>query len=411
MTLKEDGARCAFFRTDDPWLSSRHARIMRVMGRFLVEDLGSKNGTFVRGVQEERAELRDGDILSFGHCFLLFHHAVSGATPSLPTVELDSIGEAGFSTLVPSWADALQRTMRVARSPIAMVLHGETGTGKEVLARSIHQMSGRKGEFVAVNCGALPRDLVEAEFFGHRKGAFSGATEDRPGLFRSADHGTLLLDEIGDMPLTAQATLLRALQEGEVRPVGSSRAVAVDVRVIAATHRNLDQLVEAGQFRADLYARLAGHQVELPPLRDRKADLGMFVATALNTHNSHSAPNVRFSPAACRALLNHSWPGNVRELHKCIATALVLAGEETMDVVHLPDVVQRSLTSASSVRKEEEAARKQELIRLLREHEGNLSKVARAIGKARVQVQRWVKRYGLDAEQFRPADVDIKKKP
>ena len=419
-TSLEGGVRRASFQTDDPWLSSSHARVTRVMGRHVLEDLGSKNGTFVDGVAAKRVELSDGDLVQAGHCLFLFREGLSASGASLAVFEpagapagpgpsaVARPGEAarGLTTLLPEWGEALSRLARVAASDIPVVLQGETGTGKEVLARAIHEVSARKGEFVAVNCGALPRDLVEAELFGHRRGAFSGATEDRPGLLRSADGGTLLLDEIGDMPLPAQTALLRALQEREVRPVGATRASPVDLRVIAATHRDLDGLVHTGQFRADLFARLAGHVVHLPPLRERREDIGVFLADALaeaggRRAGGREAAPVTLSPAAARALVCHSWPGNVRELHKCVSTALVLSEEGAIDVGHLPAALQGAARTAKAARESEEATQKRRLALLLREHGGNLSAVARALGKARVQVQRWVKRYGLDAETYR----------
>src|SRR5262249_4252107 len=161
---------------------------------------------------------------------------------------------------------------------LSILLLGETGTGKEVLARSLHALSQRPGPFIAVNCGAIPENLVEGQLFGHVRGAFSGALKDEPGLVRAAQGGTLLLDEIGDLPASSQAALLRVLQESEVRPVGSTQTVKVDVRIIAATHRPLESLIKGNAFRHDLYARLAGFRFELAPLRKRKVDLGLLIA-------------------------------------------------------------------------------------------------------------------------------------
>src|SRR5262249_31546947 len=283
----------------------------------------------------------------------------------------------------------------VARSMIPVVLEGETGTGKEVLARALHGISGRTGEIIAVNCGALPRDLVEGELFGHRKGAFSGATEDRLGLVRSADKGTLFLDEIGDLPASAQATLLRVLQEREVRPVGGTRTISVDLRVVAATHRSLDQMVAAGEFRADLLARIAGYRFEMPPLRARREDMGLLLGAILKRLAPERAAATSIHPRAVRALLGHPRPGNVRELEQCLRGAVVLAEGGPIELEHLPAVVQRVLVGPAA-RDSEEGARQEQILALLREHRGNIAAVAKHMGKARMQVQRWLKRYGID---------------
>jgi transcriptional regulator with PAS, ATPase and Fis domain len=284
-----------------------------------------------------------------------------------------------------------------------VLIEGETGTGKEVIARAVHEQSERKGDFVAINCGALPRDLVEGELFGFRRGAFSGAPEDRPGLLRSADRGTLFLDEIGDLPAPSQAALLRVLQEREVRPVGATRPIPIDLRVVAATHRPLERMVEAGTFRADLFARLAGYRVELPPLAMRREDLGVITGTILRELAPERAANLELAPRAARALLYYPWPGNVRELEKCLESALVLVGEGTrIELEHLPLAVQAAITETGAGRRTAEAnAEREKLVAMMREHKGNVAAVARTMGKARMQIQRWLKRYDIDAESFR----------
>jgi transcriptional regulator with GAF, ATPase, and Fis domain len=214
-----------------------------------------------------------------------------------------------------------------------VLLLGETGTGKELLARAIHRLSERKGPFVAVNCGALPMTLVEAQLFGHVRGAFSGAVADAPGLLRSSDGGTLLLDEVGDLPEPSQAALLRALQEREVMPVGGVRAIKTDLRVVAATHQPLEKLVAQGDFRKDFYARLAGYSFSLPPLRERREDIGLLVGAF-----ARERP-IRLTAAAGRALLRYPWPLNVRELHQALDVAATLAEGELIDVMDLPPAV------------------------------------------------------------------------
>ena len=258
---------------------------------------------------------------------------------------------------------------------------------------------------MAVNCGGIARTLVETEMFGYRKGAFSGADEDRPGLVRSADKGTLFLDEIADLPQGAQAVLLRALQESEVVPVGATRPVKVDVRVLAATHYDVRELVSEGTFRADLFARISGFTLRLPPLRERREDLGILIGEILRRAAPDLMDHVTITSEAARALFLHTWPLNVRELEKCLASALVLAAGQTIDLAHLPDwahgapmpapsAPQRSISPADQRQRDE-------LVALLKEHRGNVSSIARAMGKARMQIQRWLKRYGLDPESYR----------
>ncbi|MDI1447444.1 sigma 54-interacting transcriptional regulator [Polyangium sp. 6x1] len=393
-------ARRLTIHTDDPRMSATHARLGKLLQRWVVDDAGSKNGSFVNGIRTTRDELEDGDLIELGQTFFLYREALPCDPNDPPVLDRTALRPAapGLATVLPELHRVFERLVPIARSTVSVILEGETGTGKEVMARALHALSGRPGDFVAVNCGALPKDLVEAELFGHKKGAFSGATEDRLGLVRSADRGTLFLDEIGDLPAPAQAALLRTLQEREVRPIGGTRSIPVDLRVIAATHRSLERMVAAGSFRADLWNRLAGHKVELPPLRARREDLGLLAGAILDRLPPEQATRIRIRPRAARAMLRHDWPGNVRELEKCLGTAVVLAGEEgLLEIEHLPAAVQRALEGLST----EESARRDELVALLREHGGNITAVAKAMGKARMQVQRWMKRYGIEAERFR----------
>ncbi|WP_437983095.1 sigma 54-interacting transcriptional regulator [Sorangium sp. So ce117] len=400
----DTSARWVDIRLDDRWLSSKHARVIRILGRWTFEDCGSKNGSSVNGTPQSSAVLADGDLIELGRTFFIFREALASehgdATIAAPSPA--AAPAPGLVSVLPEIAALFERLALVARSPLSILLHGETGTGKEVMARAVHALSGRPGELVAVNCGALPRDLVEAELFGHRKGAFSGAIDDRPGLVRNADRGTLFLDEIGDLPLPAQTVLLRVLQEREVRPVGGARAVPVDVRVVAATHRPLVRMIAAGEFRADLYARLAGHTVELPALRSRREDLGLIAGALLGRMDPVLTDRLQIHPRAARALLMYRWPGNVRELDQCLTSALVLAhGGGTIDLEHLPAAIQQPGGEAGAADLGDDEARRDALMTLLREHRGNIASVARAMGKARMQIQRWMKRYGLDPDAFR----------
>jgi DNA-binding NtrC family response regulator len=385
----------------DPRMSSAHARLQRVLGSWVLADSGSKNGTWCDGQRIDRAQVRDGAVLEMGHTFLLFREALAGASPD--RVDAGDPGRAakGLSTLVPAFAAELGRIELVARSQVPVLLFGETGTGKEVMARAIHALSGRAGPFQAVNCAAIAPGLIESELFGHRKGAFTGAVDDHAGAVRSAHRGTLLLDEIGDLPPPAQAVLLRVLQESEVKPLGSDRAVPIDLRVVAATNRDLDDLAATQRFRPDLLARLSGYRCTLPPLRERREDFGLLTAAVLERIGQ---PALTFSVEAARALLRYRWPLNVRELDKCLHAAAVLAGGGQVELEHLPEALRQpddAPPPAAEPKEGPDAQRREELVRLLRERGGNVTAVARDMGKARTQVQRWLRRFHIDPLSFR----------
>ena len=382
----------------DQWMSTRHARIERCVGGFWLSDDGSKNGVLLNGHCTDGALLVDGDWIEVGRTLLRYRQ---GALPRPGRPQGSRPGAvAALVTSLPILEERSRDLEEIARSPVSVVLRGETGTGKEVVARAVHQLSGRRGDLIAVNCGALPATLLESELFGYRKGSFSNAIEDRPGLVRAADMGTLFLDEIGDLPQPSQAALLRVLQEQEVTPLGGTRPIKVDLRVICATHRDLEAQVALGQFRADLYARVSGYIFSIPPLRERREDLGLLTAALLR----RNAPDhdVRFEPEAVRALCRYDWPLNVRELEKCLVSALVLARGAAIGIEHLSAAIVASPAEAAvkpaNVRRVE---RREHLAAALRSHHGNVSAVARALGKARSQVQRWIRDYGLDPGHYR----------
>lgn len=390
-------------------LSTEHCRLVRAGPDWVVEDLKSTNGTFVNGARIERSPLREGGLVVAGRT--LFSIASSRMTPHDAAPDADSADLAsipGHETLDPELAVQLEAFVRLAKANVAVLVRGETGTGKELMARSAHARSGRSGAFVAVNCGAIPAALVESTLFGHVRGAFSGALRDEPGLFRAADGGTLFLDEIGDLAPTSQAALLRALQEREVMPVGATRAVPVRIGVVAATHQPLEAMVDEGTFRRDLYARLAGFVLDLPPLRARRIDLGILVALLLRKLAPGSSDAVRITPAAAEALYRYDWPLNTRELEQCLARALVLAGDGPVDLGHLPEAIAAPRPSpaideghAPAGLSQRDAKLRLELLGHLAEHRGNLADVARAMGKARMQVHRWCKRFGIDPNAYR----------
>lgn len=376
------------------WASERHAKLVRTLGRWQIEDTGSKNGTWINGARVARSVLADGDVVEIGHTLFVFLRALSWATADLADAGAIAALE-GVPTLYPELARTLRQLASIATSGTPIVICGPTGTGKEVVARSIHAASKRAGAFVPVNCGALPRDLVESMLFGHRRGAFSGAVDDEVGLVRSSHRGTLFLDEIGDLPLQAQAALLRVLQEREVMAVGSTRTVPVDLRVVAATHRDLPAMVAAGTFRADLLHRLAGFTVSLPPLVDRRADLGLLVARILAQHAPDRA--VVFHPRVARSLFAYRWPGNIRELAQVIGAAVALAGTGPITLEHLPAAMRERSPSVVAL----EGIDRDRLLALLDEHHGNVRAIARALGKDPVQIRRWLRRHSLDAGRFR----------
>ena len=398
--------KCAL-RVPDARMSNVHARIVRRDGGLVVDDAGSTNGTIVNGATIASKALVDGDVLELGQTLFVYREIAldaADAARDLDPRDLAATGAPrGMATLDPLFARRLERLARVAASPLTILLLGETGTGKEVLSRAVHAISKRPGAFVAVNCGAIPPGLVESQLFGHVRGSFSGATRDEPGLVRAAQFGTLLLDEIGDLPLPAQAALLRVLQEGEVLPVGGAKPVPVDVRFVSATHKPLEDLVERGDFRRDLYARLAGYAFTIAPLRERRVDLGLLIASLLSGITLPPA-GLRLHREASRAMLRYDWPMNVRELDQCLRATSVLADDGLVTVDDLPAAIADARGDAREddadvLDAQDDALRKDLLVRMA-EARGNVSEVARAMGKARQQVQRWVRRFGIVSEAF-----------
>jgi DNA-binding NtrC family response regulator len=364
----------------DPRVSSKHARLVSVAGRWHVEDLESRNGTFVAGTRTEATALADGDVIDTGDTVLRYRELDDAGTDMLAPAAHD------LHSLLPDVQRELDELAGAATSSLTILLEGETGTGKEVVARAIHTRSQRRGAWTPVNCGALPRERVAAELFGWKRGAFPGAHNDHPGLVRASDGGTLFLDEIGDLPIADQATLLRVLQEHEVLPIAASQPVHVDLRVIAATHQPLDELVGQDKFRRDLLARLAGVRATLRPLRERREDLGWIARDLLERHGAGDAV---IRAATWRALIAHGWPANIRELELALQRALVRRKPDEPLVVEL-----RGAPPAQT-------DRRGHLVAAMQRHAGNVAAVARELGKARMQIQRWLRRYEIDPEDYR----------
>ena len=296
----------------------------------------------------------------------------------------DELGKSRYGEIVGScegMREVFKKVEKVARADISVLITGETGTGKELIAREVHKRSPRaKGPFVVINCGAIPENLLESELFGHVKGAFTGAIATRPGRFQSASGGTLFLDEIGEMPLHLQVKILRALQERAVTKVGDSKSEPVDIRVVAATHRDLDQMVKDGTFREDLYYRLNVVQVHLPPLRDRGDDVVVIAQFLLDKYAAEFEKKVRtFTPKAITAIRKYAWPGNVRQLENRLKRAVVLCDRSQVAPEDL-DITSEDLEDILPLADALERFRKRYIDEALERNGGNRTKTARELG-------------------------------
>ncbi len=295
----------------------------------------------------------------------------------------------------------LELVTRVGPTDATVLIQGESGTGKEVIAKAIHHTSLRaQGPFVAVNCGALPEPLLESEIFGHVKGAFTGATMNKKGLFEEAHEGTFFLDEIGEMPPTLQVKLLRVLQDNEVRRVGSNQPVTVNARVLAATNRDLGQMMRQGTFREDLFYRLNVIAVVLPPLRERREDIPVLAEHFLERFSGKHGRTLRLSPEAMERLLRYPWPGNVRELENTMERTAILARKETIEPEDLPPHIAAGtdLGPAPSLPREQSLAEteKVHILQTLERYGWNHSRAAEALGIGRTTLWRKLKEYGLE---------------
>ena len=314
--------------------------------------------------------------------------------------------------------EAMKRVMaqvdRVAASESRVCIYGETGTGKELAARTLHEKSHRAGgPFVTLNCAAVPAELIESELFGHEKGSFTGAANRHLGKFEQAHHGTLFLDEIGDMPLAMQAKLLRVLEEGEVERVGGDKPVSVDVRVIVATHRNLEQLVSEGKFRQDLFHRVYVFPLVLPPLRERREDIPALVAhfaTLVCTQNGWKA--VQFQPEAIDALTSYAWPGNVRELRNVVERVMLLAMDNVVDrtavEMALPGGAKNSpvpatVSASGPLAARVDAFEKQTILAELKRHSYNMTATAKELGLERSHLYKKCQQLGIDLASLKSA--------
>jgi DNA-binding NtrC family response regulator len=368
-------------RLTDPTVSRRHVALERAGRRYRLTDLGSTNGTVVNGVHVTEALLAGGETVRCGATLLRM-------TPT--DAEASQVPEATRFGRVIGASVSMRRLYplcdRLARSRVPVVIEGETGTGKENLAEALHEAHA-SGPFVVLDCTAVSPSLMEAELFGHERGAFTGAVAERPGVFELAHGGTLLVDEIGDLDLTLQPKLLRAIESGEVRRVGGQRSVRVDVRIIAATRRDLDRAVAAGRFRDDLFHRLAVGRIELPPLRERQGDVELL---ACHFADGMGAPGALGADLLAR-LADYHWPGNVRELRNAVARYVALGVVAVADSRRRPvepapgldAILAQRLPFPIARRRALELFERRYVEQVLGEHGGNVAAAAASSGIAR----------------------------
>ena len=408
---------------DDDKVSRQHARVFQEGDDWLVADLDSTNGTFVNHVRVRVAYLKSGCTIRLGSNELRF--SVLTQSVEITPSQRESLGP------IVGKSEQMRRVFsvveKIAPTGVTVVLEGETGTGKEVVARTIHQYSTRANNtFIVFDCGAVQQNLIESELFGHEKGSFTGALNARQGLFEMAHGGTIFLDEIGELALDLQPKLLRALETREIRRVGGNRPVKIDVRVLAATNRDLSEEVKAGRFREDLYYRLSVVRLVLPGMRERREDIPLLVRHILKNGQFNKTPDGQrvkgITTEALAALMRYDWPGNVRELTNVVERACSFADGEFVALEDLPDHIagvrlrQRAQPSAPTeparapalrvrsdinfkAAKEEwlAAFEKEYLESLLTKHGGNLSQAAREAQVDRKHFRRLARKYELVA--------------
>lgn len=300
----------------------------------------------------------------------------------------------------------MQQTEQVAKSDFSLLIQSESGTGKELLAKAIHQVSLRaKKPFTAINCAAIPEQLLESELFGHVKGAFSGADKNHQGLFQACDGGTLFLDEVGDMPMSFQTKLLRALQEKEVRPVGSTQSVKVDVRIISATHKDLQQAIKDKSFREDLYYRLNVVELKLPPLSQRREDIPLLAQHFLTQSSSQTRLNIKgFSQEAMELLISAPWPGNIRQLQNIVEQCVALSTEPLIVASLIKNALRAENNDLPSFQQAKDEFERNYLADLLKITNGNVAQASRIAQRNRTEFYKLLNRHHLTAQAFRKDD-------
>lgn len=378
----------------DDKISSRHARIEKKGDSFIIRDLRSEGGTYVNGTRVIEAHLQHGDVIGIGQKQLSF------STKPLPVCQLSSHNK--------KWQEQLKDLPQLADNDLSVLLLGPSGTGKDVIANELHRLSSRqKGPLVSVNCCALSESLIESELFGHVKGSFTGAIGDRKGAFESARCGTLFLDEIGDLSPGLQAKLLRALENCEIKPVGSDRSIKTDVRIIAATHQNLQQKVQQGLFRGDLYYRLCVLQITPPSLAERMEDF-----ETLLFHFSKEKQTC-FSYDAVEELKKHSWPGNIRELRNTVLRASALYKNQRIQKTQARSLIDKCMMDNQDHFNMEEQAKdpslpllkqveKSMIVKFLKANRGNQRKTASALGLPKSTLNDRIKSYQINIDDLFP---------
>jgi DNA-binding NtrC family response regulator len=384
----------------DKFISGRHLRVTQRETGFHVQDLNSTNGTFLDGVRLFEAEVPMNTVLRVGETELVLEPVSSGprSAPFHGIVGTD-----------PAMRELVKRLKRVAPTDALVTVLGESGTGKELVAKALHESSPRAGQpFIPVNCAALSPTLLESELFGHVKGAFTGADAKRTGAFEEAHGGTLFLDEVGELPLEVQAKLLRVLECGEVKPVGATRPFHVDVRVVAATHRDLKQWARQGKFREDLYYRLCVMPLVLPPLRSRRGDLRVLAEHFVRLHAPRGQVP-QLTPAAWARLQQHSWPGNIRELRNVVRRALMVREGSKVDAQDIlfeeayhrapedPAVESLELPAGVTLEQMMERLERQLVESTLRRCQYHKERAAKELGLARSSLFKRLKQWGLNA--------------
>lgn len=394
---------------DNPFVSSQHAELFVRDGDYYLRDLHSRNGTFLNDFRVTERVLPPAGAIRLGRTSLAYEieKAALEKAEEIPGIPLAPMRPGAPARLIVGSSRALReltdRLKKIAPTDDTVLLLGETGVGKDLLAQYLHTENPKRRNFpfVVVNCAAIPQTLADSQLFGHLKGAFSGAVGDHPGFFQQAHRGTLFLDEIGELPMESQARLLRVLEDGMIRPVGGTRETAVDVRVVFATNRNLDQARYAGDFREDLFQRF-DWILRVPALRERLEDLPFLVRHFLA---SHSHTPLTLAGGVIEALRKVPWRGNIRELNRLTRRAITNAlsrgateiGLADFDVSELAEGAERpSATEARQSKREALAA-------TLTKHRGNITRSAKELGISRVTIHNWIKAGGINLEEFRDA--------
>ena len=401
---------------DDRTVSRRHLEIDHTSDSFLLKDLGSTNGTYINGIKVKEAYLSPGDVIKVGNTrieFVAFDERIK-----VEPADRESFGQmVGKSRKIRQIFGILEK---ISPTEATVIIEGETGTGKELVARAIHDNSPRKSRpFIVFDCSAVAENLIESELFGHVKGSFTGAIATRKGAFESATGGTIFLDEIGELTLDLQPKLLRALEQREIRKVGSVETIPIDVRVITATNRGLKKEVVEGRFREDLYYRLSVVKIHLPSLRERPDDIPPLVERFLSTGKFNQGPDgklrvTRVEDDALKMLQRYNWPGNVRELFNILERATSMSDSNTLAQAQLSyifaeldreeEMTERSGTTRSDIPFKEaksklvESFEKDYLLSLMRRNNYNISKAAREAGIDRKHIRNLLKKYGIDGK-------------